>query len=146
MRLFLSALRMPSPRPLYHGRLVSAASLGEENLFRLLVESAKDYAIFVLDPAGHVATWNEGAANMKGYTSEEIIGQHFSRFYPQKDVAAGKCEMELRVAAAEGRFEDEGIRLRKNGSPFLLAWLPRCSTEPSASTTSRPITLSAAAP
>lgn len=103
---------------MYHGRLVSAASLGEENLFRLLVESAKDYAIFVLDPTGHVATWNEGAANIKGYTSEEIIGQHFSRFYPREDVAAGKCEMELRVAAAEGRFEDEGIRLRKNGSPF----------------------------
>ena len=97
---------------------MSAASHGDENLFRLLVESAKDYAIFVLDPNGVVSTWNEGAARINGYNADEIIGKHFSIFYPPEDVAAGKCEMELRVAAAEGRFEDEGIRLRKDGSPL----------------------------
>jgi PAS domain S-box-containing protein len=98
---------------------VSAASLDRyENLFRLLVESAKDYAIFVLDPNGVVATWNEGAQRIKGYRADEIIGKHFSIFYPPEDIVAGKCEMELRVAAAEGRFEDEGIRLRKDGSTF----------------------------
>lgn len=97
---------------------MSAERQGDENLFRLLVESAKDYAIFVLDPMGVVTTWNEGAARIKGYKADEIIGKHFSIFYPREDVAAGKCEMELAGAAAEGRFEDEGIRLRKDGSQF----------------------------
>jgi PAS domain S-box-containing protein len=86
--------------------------------FRLLVESVKDYAIFMLDPTGHVATWNVGAERIKGYRADEIIGQHFSRFYPQDEVRAGKCEYELEVAAREGRFEDEGYRLRKDGSRF----------------------------
>lgn len=103
---------------MYHGRLVSAASPGEENLFRLLVESAKDYAIYILDPNGIVTTWNEGAARIKGYRAEEVIGKHFSIFYPPESVAAGLCERELAGAAAEGRFEDEGMRLRKDGSQF----------------------------
>ncbi len=97
----------------------SEESLREsEERFRLLVESVKDYAIFRLEPSGHVATWNVGAERIKGYRADEIIGEHFSRFYPPEDVRAGKCEMELGVAAREGRFEDEGWRIRKDGSRF----------------------------
>lgn len=86
--------------------------------FRLLVESVKDYAIFMLDPDGHVATWNVGAERINGYRADEIIGQHFSRFYPEDEVRAGKCEYELECATRDGRFEDEGYRLRKDGSRF----------------------------
>ncbi len=89
-----------------------------EERLRLLVTSVKDYALFVLDPTGHVASWNPGAARLKGYSAGEIIGQHFSRFYPEEDVRAGKCEMELREAQRVGRFEDEGWRIRKDGSRF----------------------------
>ena len=89
-----------------------------EERFRLLVEGARDYAIFMLDREGKVATWNIGAQRIKGYSSEEIVGQHFSRFYPQEMVERGKPEHELKVAADEGRFEDEGWRIRKDGSRF----------------------------
>src|SRR6185295_17480678 len=89
-----------------------------EELFRLLVESVRDYAIFMLDPAGRVATWNIGARRIKGYTESEIVGRHFSTFYPEEDVRGGKCEYELEVAAQDGRFEDEGWRVRKDGSRF----------------------------
>ncbi|MCY1023609.1 sensor histidine kinase [Pyxidicoccus sp. MSG2] len=89
-----------------------------EQRFRLLLQSVKDYAIFMLDPRGHVATWNTGATRIKGYLPEEIIGQHFSRFYLPEEVASGKCELELEVAVAEGRFEEEGWRLRKDGTRF----------------------------
>jgi hypothetical protein len=89
-----------------------------EELFRLLVASVRDYAIFMLDPAGNVATWNAGAERIKGWTADEIVGRHFSAFYPKQDVDTGKCEMELEVAARDGRFEDEGWRCRKDGSQF----------------------------
>jgi PAS domain S-box-containing protein len=89
-----------------------------QELYRLLVEGVKDYAIFLLDPQGHVATWNAGAERIKGYAAAEIIGRHFSCFYPPEDVARGKTEYELRVAAAQGRFEDEDWRVRKDGSRF----------------------------
>jgi PAS domain S-box-containing protein len=89
-----------------------------EERMRLLVAAVKDYAIFVLDPEGRVATWNPGAERLKGYSAKEIIGQHFSRFYPEEDVRAGKCEMELLGAQEVGRFEDEGWRIRKDGSRF----------------------------
>jgi PAS domain S-box-containing protein len=89
-----------------------------ERLLQLLIEGAQDYAIFVLDPGGHVSTWNEGARRIKGWEAHEIIGQHFSRFYPAEDIAAGKCERELEGALRDGRFEDEGWRLRKDGSRF----------------------------
>ena len=89
-----------------------------EEQLRLLVESAQDYAIFLLDPRGHVATWNLGAQRIKGYQASEIIGKHFSIFYPEEDIRSGKPQMELRVATAVGRFEDEGWRLRKDGSRF----------------------------
>ena len=89
-----------------------------EERFRLLVESVRDYAIFMLDPNGHVLTWNAGAERFKGYRAEEIIGQHFSRFYPQQEVARGLPEHELQVASREGTFEDEGWRVKKDGSQF----------------------------
>lgn len=83
-----------------------------------LVSSISDYAIFLLDASGHVSTWNRGAERIKGYQAEEIIGRHFSTFYPPEDVAAHKPERELEIAAATGRFEDEGWRIRKDGSRF----------------------------
>ena len=86
--------------------------------FKILVDGVRDYAIFILDPSGRVTTWNAGAERIKGYTAEEIVGKHFSTFYPREDVAAGKCERELEMAAREGRFEDEGWRVRKDGSRF----------------------------
>jgi PAS domain S-box-containing protein len=88
----------------------------EARRFRLLVESVKDYAIFILDPKGHIATWNPGAERIKGYRASEIIGKHFSVFYPTEDAASGKCEFELDIATREGRFEEEGWRVRKDGS------------------------------
>lgn len=89
-----------------------------EERFRLLVESVRDYAIFMLDPDGHVLTWNAGAERFKGYRAEEIIGQHFSRFYPPEDLARGLPEYELRVATDTGAFETDGWRVRKDGSQF----------------------------
>jgi len=89
-----------------------------EATFRLLVESVKDYAIFILDASGRVSTWNAGAERIKGYRAEQIIGRHFSVFYPPDVAATGKCELELEVASREGRFEEEGWRVRQNGSRF----------------------------
>lgn len=83
-----------------------------------MIESVKDYAIFMLDPSGHIMSWNEGARQIKGYEQSEIVGQHFSVFYTPKDVASGKCERELCDAKSAGRVEDEGWRVRKNGSKF----------------------------
>ena len=87
-------------------------------LHRLLVESVQDYAIFALDPKGYILSWNAGAERFKGYTADEIIGKHFSIFYPQERIATGFPEYELREAARTGRFEDEGWRLRKDGTRF----------------------------
>jgi PAS domain S-box-containing protein len=100
------------------GRQIAALRASEER-FRLLVEGAKEYAIFLLDPAGHVASWNPGAERIKQYRAGEIIGRHFSTFYPPEDVRAGKPQRELEVAAAGGKCEDEGWRLRKDGTRFF---------------------------
>jgi formate hydrogenlyase transcriptional activator len=89
-----------------------------EEHFRLLVAGVKDYEIVMLDPQGRVTSWNSGAERIKGYRAEEIIGQHVSKFYTAEDVERGKPEHELKMAAAEGRFEDEGWRVRKDGSRF----------------------------
>ena len=89
-----------------------------EERFRLLVEGVEDYAIFMLDPNGRVVSWNEGAERIMGYQVWEVIGEHFSVFYTEEDVERGFPEEELRVAVAEGRFEDEGLRVRKGGSRF----------------------------
>jgi PAS domain S-box-containing protein len=87
-------------------------------LYQLLVESVRDYAIFALDRNGVVLSWNAGAQRIKGYAAEEIVGRHFSTFYTPEDLAAGKPGTELRVAELEGRVEDEGWRIRKDGSRF----------------------------
>src|ERR1700732_5072552 len=89
-----------------------------EDRFRLLVEAVRDYAIFMLDPEGRVLTWNAGAERFKGYKANEIIGQHFSRFYPAEALANGLPDHELRLASKTGVFEDEGWRVRKDGSVF----------------------------
>ena len=86
--------------------------------FRLLVEAVKDYGVFMLDPAGIVSSWNPGAEKIKGYKAEEIIGQPVSCFYTAEDVAAGKPQRELQIALQEGRFEEEGVRVRKGGATF----------------------------
>ena len=90
----------------------------QDALYRLLVESVSDYAIFALDSDGRVLSWNPGAERFKGYASKEIVGRHFSVFYPDEDIADGKPDNELEVASKNGRFEDEGWRIRKNGSRF----------------------------
>jgi PAS domain S-box-containing protein len=89
-----------------------------EGSFRLMVESVSDYAIVMLDPQGRVASWNTGAQRIKGYPTDEILGRHFSVFYPPEDVVAGKPQRDLDQAAASGRHEDEGWRTRKDGSMF----------------------------
>jgi len=98
---------------------VNALALQQsEERFRLLVEGVKDYAIFALDPDGYIISWNLGAERIKGYRVQEIIGQHFSRFYFREDVERGKPERELQIAVEAGRFEEEGWRIRKDGSRF----------------------------
>ena len=89
-------------------------------LLSLLVSTVKGYAIFMLDPTGHVMTWNAGAQRLKYYTEEEIVGRHFSAFYSEVDKAAGKPEMELRVATDQGSMEDEGWRLGKYGTNVII--------------------------
>src|SRR5690349_10950903 len=93
-----------------------ATLLESAELFRLLVDRVRDYAIFALDTTGHVLSWNEGAQRLKGWSASEIIGRHFSTFYPDYDIATGKPAYELKTAVRDGRFEDEGWRIRKDGS------------------------------
>jgi PAS domain S-box-containing protein len=103
--------------PIGNSRLADAIKHGGR-IYQLLVESVRDYAIFMLDPSGYIASWNRGAERIKGYKADEIIGRHFSVFYPESEILAGKPAYELEVAAAHGRFEDEGIRIRKDGTTF----------------------------
>jgi PAS domain S-box-containing protein len=114
-------------RPLYlfvQSQDVSVQRRTEEELrqseqrFRLLVEAVRDYAIFMLDPDGVVASWNTGAERIKGYSAQEIIGQHFRVFYPPEVQAARHPENELHIARSEGKYEEEGWRIRKDGSRF----------------------------
>ena len=93
----------------------------DRSAYEQLVQSVVDYAIFMLDPEGHVASWNPGAERIKGYTADEIIGEHFSRFYTPEDRDAGLPEHVLKQAAVEGRFVAEGWRVRKDGSHFWAA-------------------------
>src|SRR2546425_121948 len=104
--------------PSSNARDVATELRDSDQASRLIVENVQDYAIFMLDVAGRVKSWNVGAQRIKGYSAEEIMGQHFSRFYVPEDVQARKPEHELQVAAAEGRCEDEGWRVRKDGSRF----------------------------
>lgn len=94
-----------------------SGAAAKEQLYAVLVQSVRDYAIIVINPKGIIVSWNEGARRIKGYEAGEIIGQHFSVFYPECD-RPSKPAYELKIAEAEGRFEDEGWRLRKDGSSF----------------------------
>ena len=94
------------------------ASLTQEGRYRLLIEAVTDYAIYLLDASGIVTTWNPGAERFKGYSANEIIGQHFSRFYTPKDQETGLPARALETARREGKFEAEGWRVRKDGSLF----------------------------
>ena len=99
--------------------LAGGQSLAQsERQFRLLVQNVTDYAIFMLDPSGRIATWNPGGERIKGYTRDEIVGQHFSRFYTEEDRATGEPARALETARDQGRFEKEGWRVRKDGTRF----------------------------
>jgi PAS domain S-box-containing protein len=103
--------------PIAQTRLATTIEHGGR-IYQLMVEAVQDYAIFMLDPNGYVASWNIGAERIKGYTAAEIIGQHFSVFYPQAAAASGHPQYELEVAEAKGRFEEEGWRVKKDGGQF----------------------------
>ena len=105
-------------RDMTERRNTEEALRASEERFRLLVQGVRDYGIFMLDPAGHIISWNVGAERINGYEEHEILGKHFSIFYPPEDIADGKPERELREAIAEGRLEDEGWRLRRDGTRF----------------------------
>jgi PAS domain S-box-containing protein len=98
--------------------MASGKDLVDPGLYQLLVEQTRDYALFILDRDGRIMTWNLGAQRLKGYAPEEIIGRHFSTFYTREAIDSGWPQHELKVAAAEGHFEDEGWRVRKDGSRF----------------------------
>src|SRR5688500_2466436 len=99
--------------------------------FRTLIEGVRDYAIFMLDPAGRVATWNAGAQQIMGYQAPEIIGEHLSTFYPPDGRERQLAEHELRTATTEGRFEDEDWRVRKDGSRFWASVILTAIRDPS---------------
>ena len=105
-------------RDLTARRAAEEALRQSEERMRLMIDSVNDYAIFMLDTSGKVATWNHGAERLKGYTAREIVGHSFERFYPEQEIRAGKPRLELETASREGRFEEEGWRLRKDGSRF----------------------------
>src|SRR4051812_36545585 len=106
---------LPITHPTLNSRLVADH---ESRLYKLLVESVTDYAIFALDPEGYVVTWNPGAERFKGWKAKEIIGKHFSTFYTEPDLKRRRPWEELEIAKRDGRVEDEGWRLRKDGSRF----------------------------
>jgi two-component system CheB/CheR fusion protein len=105
-------------RDLTERKRATEAIAESERRFRLIISGVRDYAIFLLDENWRVASWNEGARQIKGYTEAEILGKHFSIFYTPKDIAAGKLDREIKSVLTEGRMEDEGWRVRKDGSTF----------------------------
>jgi PAS domain S-box-containing protein len=111
------------------------APAARPDLFRVLVEGVRDYAIYMIDPAGRVVSWNSGAQRIKGYTAAEVVGRHFSIFYPPEDVQAGKPEALLRAAAESGSCEDEGWRVRRDGSRFLASVVVTALRDPSGALT-----------
>ena len=106
-------------RDMTEQRQAQQALLEAERRFRLLVQSVTDYAIFMLDPEGRVANWNAGAQRIKGYAPDDIVGEHFSRFYTPEDFEAGVPHRALETAREVGRYEAEGWRVRKDGTPLL---------------------------
>ena len=126
----IDAIRDPDGRLLGYAKItrdLSERRKAEEQLrqsqeqFRLIVEGVTDYAIYLLDPAGYVSTWNAGAQRIKGYSHAEIVGAHFSQFYTEEDRANGEPARALEIATREGRFEKEGVRIRKDGSRFFAS-------------------------
>ncbi len=125
---FVNVLERASTLLESHGRASAAPARTEtspsvalepsEERFQLLVESVRDYAILMLDPSGRIASWNAGAERIKGYKAEQIIGKHFRIFYGAEAIAAGQPERELEIATREGRYEEEGWRVRADGSRF----------------------------
>ena len=109
--------KMPRPEKVERGQ-AETMPLGADEHFRLLVEGINDYAIYLLDPEGRVVTWNRGAERIKGYKREEVVGKHFSLFYPKEAIEQGWPEQALEVARTEDLFEEEGWRVRKDGSRF----------------------------
>jgi PAS domain S-box-containing protein len=110
--------RKPMVAPIAMDHAGENPATNQAGIYRLLIESVRDYAIFVLDPEGRVLTWNPGAQAMKGYMRDEIVGQHFSKFYREEAVQSGWPARELQLAEKEGRFTDEGWRVRKDGTSF----------------------------
>jgi PAS domain S-box-containing protein len=108
----------PNNEPSRIAQAASASDVPLDDRFALLIDAVQDYAIFMLDPSGNVTSWNPGAQRIKGYTHDEIVGRHFSIFYTPEEIAAGKPDRELEIAAAEGRVEDEDWRVRRDGSRF----------------------------
>jgi PAS domain S-box-containing protein len=108
----------PKPAPIPIDRSRENLGPGRSEIHKLLIDSVRDYAIFVLDPEGRVLTWNPGAQALKGYTRDEIVGQHFSKFYREEAVQSGWPARELQLAEKEGRFSDEGWRVKKDGTSF----------------------------
>jgi PAS domain S-box-containing protein len=122
----------PSLRADLAGQQPAEAGLREsEKHFGQLVAGVRDYAVFLLDRHGNVLTWNAGAERIKGYRPEEIIGQHFSRFYPRESAATGWPAHELRVASETGRYEEEGWRVRKDGTRFWASVVITALRDPS---------------
>jgi PAS domain S-box-containing protein len=101
--------------------LVEGALLEWQEKYRMLLDGIRDYAIFMMDPRGQIVSWNAGAERIKGYRADEIIGQNFSRFFPPEDIERGRPEEILRMTAASGRHEEQGMRVRKDGSRFLAS-------------------------
>jgi PAS domain S-box-containing protein len=129
LRKFVKAWALPSRRQLAEVNRELQRQIAErdrateklrqsEERFRLLIESIKDYAIYTLDPNGFVISWNSGAQRIEGYSAEEIIGKHFSGFYTLDDIRSNKPKRNLEIAAQKGRYEDESLRMRKDGSSF----------------------------
>ncbi len=130
--------RSPRPRdadsstpitPIGNSRLSETIKHGGR-IYQLMVEAVRDYAIFMLDPGGYIASWNRGAERIEGYTASEIIGRHFSVFYPRAEIDADKPAYELEVATRDGRFEEEGIRIRKDGTGFWASVILTAVREP----------------
>src|SRR5579862_5247455 len=99
-------------------RVESGSLTRNADQFRFLVQGVTDYAIYLLSPEGEITSWNPGAERIKGYTPEEIIGQHFSRFYTEEERQKKIPQQALEIAAREGRYEREGLRVRKDGTQF----------------------------
>lgn len=134
LREFVKAWALPAPRRLEevdrelprhnleHARTTEKLRESEER-FQVLIESIQDYAIYILDPNGFVISWNSGAQRIKGYSANEIVGKHFSCFYTPDDIRVNKPKQNLEAAAAKGKFEEESLRVRKNGSFFWASVL-----------------------